>query len=119
MLNSSLAQRLLIFLFSCVAAARADKDWVTYNDCRYLPNAANDGDSFHVRAAGREYIFRLYFVDAPETDAANPARLIEQAKHFGISVPQAIEVGEAAKEFIQEKLALLHHPHPQAGCPRS
>jgi len=65
----------------------------------------NDGDSFHVRVNEKEYIFRLYLVDAPEIDAANPARLIEQAKYFGTSVPQAIEVGEAAKEFTQEKLA--------------
>src|SRR5207249_7320718 len=57
------------------------------------------GTGFHVSAEGKEYLFRLYFVDAPEIDAANPARLIEQAKHFGISVPQVIEVGEAAKEL--------------------
>ena len=104
MLNGSLAQRLLVFLFSCVAVVRADEHWITYKDCRYLPNAANDGDSFHVRAAGREYIFRLYFVDAPETDSANPARLIEQAKHFGIGVPQVIEIGEGSKKFTREKL---------------
>ena len=75
MLNGSLAQRLLFFLLSCVAVARADEQWVTYKDCRYLPNAANDGDSFHVRAAGKEYIFRLYFVDTPETDMYFQARL--------------------------------------------
>ena len=50
-------------------------------------------------------MFRLYFVDAPETDATNPSRLIDQAKQFGISVPQVIEVGEAAKRFVKEKLA--------------
>lgn len=73
--------------------------------CRLVPNAANDGDSFHVSVNGKEYIFRLYLVDAPETDAANPARLIEQAKDFGITVPQVIEVGETAKAFAGEKLA--------------
>src|SRR6266480_1990382 len=80
-------------------------DWITLENCRLVPSEANDGDSFHVRANGKEFIFRLYLVDAPETDAANPARLIEQAKYFGISVPQVIEMGEAAKEFTQEKLA--------------
>ena len=44
-------------------------------------------------------------VDAPETDAMNPARLVEQAKYFAITVPQAIEVGLAAKEFTREKLS--------------
>ncbi len=83
----------------------AEKDWVKLEHCHLVPDPANDGDSFHVRANEKEYIFRLYLVDAPETEAADPARLIEQAKHFGISVPQVIEVGEAAKLFVQEKLA--------------
>ena len=80
-------------------------DWITLENCRLVPNAANDGDSFHVSVNGKEYIFRLYLVDAPETDAANPARLIEQAKDFGITVPQVIELGETAKAFAGEKLA--------------
>ena len=81
------------------------EDWITLENCRLVPSEANDGDSFHVRAHEKEYIFRLYLVDAPETDAADPARLIEQAKYFGISVPQVIELGEAAKAFVKEKLA--------------
>jgi competence ComEA-like helix-hairpin-helix protein len=44
-------------------------------------------------------------VDAPETDALTPGRLVEQAKYFGITVPQAIEVGEQAKEFTRQKLS--------------
>jgi competence ComEA-like helix-hairpin-helix protein len=44
-------------------------------------------------------------VDAPETDEMTPQRLVEQAKYFGITVPQAIEVGEQAKEFTREKLS--------------
>ena len=80
-------------------------DWVTLENCRLVPNAANDGDSFHVSVSGKEYLFRLYLVDAPETDAANPARLVEQAKHFGMTVPQVIEVGERAKAFVGERLA--------------
>src|ERR1051326_4052093 len=34
-----------------------------------------------------------------------PRRLIEQAKYFAITVPQAIEVGRAAKEFTRQKLS--------------
>jgi DNA uptake protein ComE-like DNA-binding protein len=93
-------------VFSVVAiGVGAEKDWVKLDRCELVPNPANDGDSFHVRANDKEYIFRLYLVDAPETDAVNPARLIEQAKYFGISVPQVIELGEAAKVFVQQKLA--------------
>jgi DNA uptake protein ComE-like DNA-binding protein len=74
-------------------------------NCRLIVNPANDGDSFHVSAGTNEYIFRLYLVDAPETDEMTPGRLVAQAKYFGITVPQAIEVGRAAKEFTREKLS--------------
>ncbi len=88
-----------------VDARDGSKDWIVLENCRLVPSAANDGDSFHVSVNGKQYIFRLYFVDAPETDAADPKRLVEQAKHFGIAVPQVIEVGEMAKAFTQQKLA--------------
>jgi len=101
--------RTILFIAVAVSVAAigvgAEKDWVKLDRCELVPNPANDGDSFHVRANDKEYIFRLYLVDAPETDAVNPARLIEQAKYFGISVPQVIELGEAAKVFVQQKLA--------------
>jgi DNA uptake protein ComE-like DNA-binding protein len=86
-------------------ARDGSKDWIVLNDCRLIANPANDGDSFHASAGANEYIFRLYLVDAPETDEMTPRRLVEQAKYFGISVPQAIEVGRAAKEFTREKLS--------------
>lgn len=85
--------------------ARESKDWIVLENCRLIPNPANDGDSFHASAGAREYIFRLYMVDAPETDEMNPARLVEQAKYFAITAPQAIEAGLAAKEFTREKLS--------------
>jgi endonuclease YncB( thermonuclease family) len=88
-----------------VGSRDGSRDWVVLENCRLIVNPANDGDSFHVSAASNEYIFRLYLVDAPETDEMTPARLVEQAKYFGISVPQAIEVGQAAKEFTREKLS--------------
>ena len=87
------------------AGARESKDWIVLENCRLISNPANDGDSFHASSGAREYIFRLYMVDAPETDAMTPARLVEQAKYFAITVPQAIEVGQAAKEFTREKLS--------------
>src|SRR5205823_10185971 len=100
---------LLAFVIGCAAqvdvGARESKDWVVLENCRLISNPANDGDSFHASAGAREYIFRLFMVDAPETDAMTPGRLVEQAKYFTITVPQAIEVGEAAKEFTREKLS--------------
>jgi hypothetical protein len=58
-----------------------------------------------VSVGRNEYLFRLYFVDAPEKDEMTPTRLVERAKYFAISVPQAIEVGRAAKEFTRQKLS--------------
>src|SRR5262249_45369720 len=87
------------------AGARESKDWIVLENCRFILNPADDGDSFHVSVGTQEYIFRLYMVDAPETDALTPGRLVEQAKYFGITVPQVIEVGEAAKEFTRRKLS--------------
>ena len=80
-----------------VSARGESKDWIVLKNCRLIANPANDGDSFHVSVGEKEYIFRLYMVDAPETDEMVPRRLVDQAKYFGITVPQAIEVGRAAK----------------------
>src|SRR5947208_1458625 len=88
-----------------LCARDGSKDWVVLENCRLITNPANDGDSFHVSVGPNEYIFRLYFVDAPETDEMTPRRLVDQAKYFAITVPQAIEVGRAAKEFTRQKLS--------------
>jgi DNA uptake protein ComE-like DNA-binding protein len=88
-----------------LGARGKSKDWIVLSDCQLIANPANDGDSFHASAGAKEYIFRLYLVDTPETDEMTPARLVEQAKYFGITVPQAIEIGRAAKEFTREKLS--------------
>ena len=88
-----------------VGARGESKDWIVLENCRLIVNPANDGDSFHASAGEKEYIFRLYMIDAPETDEMTPARLVQQAKYFGISVPQAIEVGRAATEFTRQKLS--------------
>ncbi len=102
--------RLLRSCFVCalvlvLAPLACAAEWKTFKDCRYLPNAANDGDSFHVRANGKEYIFRLYFVDAPETDSTIPERLAEQAKYFRVGVPETLQIGREAERFTRQKLA--------------
>jgi competence protein ComEA len=97
----------IILLIATVdlGAREGSREWVVLENCRLIMHPANDGDSFHASAGGKEYLFRLYLVDTPETDALAPERLIEQSKYFGITVPQAIEVGETAKAFTREKLS--------------
>jgi competence ComEA-like helix-hairpin-helix protein len=108
LLSLSLVRRAaFVVVLLCVAILNlgARDDWTVLENCRLILNPANDGDSFHVSVGKEEYIFRLSLVDAPETEGMEPRRLIEQAKNFEITVPQAIEVGEAAKAFTREKLA--------------
>ena len=105
---------LLFFtLFSLIAVAQGRGRWVTLTDCRYLPNPANDGDSFHVQAGNKEYIFRLYFVDSPETDASLPERVAEQTKYFAVTTPQTLQIGLEAERFTRQQLS---HPFTVRTC---
>lgn len=88
--------------------ARAAKKWREYTDCHVIPNASNDGDSFHVKAGNiksKTYLFRLYFVDTPESEKSLPERLQEQADYFGIANPMdVVKVGKAAVQFTEKFL---------------
>jgi DNA uptake protein ComE-like DNA-binding protein len=100
-----LAVAVLLLAAVDVTGREGSKDWTVLENCRFILNPADDGDSFHVSVDSKEYIFRLYMIDAPETDEMNPTRIAEQAKYFGISAPQVIQVGQAAKEFTRERLS--------------
>src|SRR5205809_7998506 len=97
---------LLILILSGLATTPclASAPWVTLQGGHYLIKRPNDGDSFHVSVEGHEYIFRLYFIDAPETSAEFRDRVEEQAKYFGVTVDQVMELGDLAKQFTSEKL---------------
>lgn len=103
--SSYLRILLLLSLLGLSPRARAAERWVTYQNCQLLPNESNDGDSFHVRAEGHEYIFRLYFVDTPETANEFPARVSDQAKYFHLTVPQTPQVGIEAERYTRQKLS--------------
>src|SRR5213082_560202 len=112
---------LLILILSGLATApcMASAPWVTLQGGHYLIKRPNDGDSFHVSVEGHEYIFRLYFVDAPETSAEFRDRVEEQATYFGVTVDQVLQVGELAKQFTREKLTdsfLVRTCWEDAGC---
>ena len=78
--------------------------WVTLNGCKFMTEELSDGDSFHIKYGQREFIFRLYFVDAPETDGTLKDRIQEQSKYFGVTREQILKTGETAKEFTAERL---------------
>lgn len=87
------------------AVLAAPGGWVTLPDCELVPNPYNDGDSFHVRHAGREYIFRLYFVDTPEEGHEFTERLHAQAEYFGVDEQQVMKVGDTARDFMAQTLS--------------
>lgn len=106
-MKHSLVRPLLVTAFVFAASITnsfAHSPWITLQGGHYLTKRPNDGDSFHVSVEGHEYIFRLYFVDAPEISAEFRDRVEEQAKYFGVTVDEVLEVGDLAKQFTREKL---------------
>lgn len=86
------------------ASPGAHGQWTTLENCVLVSNRSNDGDSFHVSTGGKQYLFRLYFVDAPETDMSFKDRVAEQAKYFALTPAQTTAVGKVAEDFTREKL---------------
>ena len=91
-------------MFAQLAFASAKKEWVKLEDCRYIDNPNNDGDSFHVSAGGNEFTARLYHVDAPETNLRQGDRTRDQSLHFGITLDETMNAGEKAKQRVKELL---------------
>jgi competence ComEA-like helix-hairpin-helix protein len=83
----------------------AASQWEVLEGCQLRTNATVDGDSFHVMHQGREYVFRLYFVDAPETDLSQRDRVEDQAAYFGISTNEIPRAGSLAAKFTRERLS--------------
>ena len=86
------------------SAKRTPAQWVPLKGCRFMSGEASDGDSFHVKFGQREFIFRLYFVDAPETDEKLKDRVKEQCEYFGITIEEHRKAAAAAKKFTDEWL---------------
>lgn len=103
-----MTRRLLLIavavLWTAIVDLEARGPWVTLQGGHFLAKRANDGDSFHISVSGTEYIFRLYFVDAPETTTEFRDRVEEQAAYFGIPVDETIRLGDLAKHYTREKL---------------
>jgi len=103
-MSRSLLGRSLFFVLLLVAGFRASAEWVDLEGCRISENASNDGDSFHVKHKGREYVFRLYFVDAPETSLLIPRRVSEQADAFEATQEEVLKAGKGAAVFTKKRL---------------
>ena len=105
MINRIVICTVLLLLLGLRDAFSAEKKWMKLRGCELIEHAANDGDSFHVSHEGDHYIFRLCFVDTPETSQAFPSRVKKQAKWWRVSKDDVIQGGEAATEFTKKFLA--------------
>lgn len=89
---------------NCSAKSGKTKTWTKLDDCRYLDNKSNDGDSFYVMCGTNEFIARLYFVDSPETDLHFPDRTQEQSEYFGVTIDAVMKAGRTARDTVRELL---------------
>lgn len=75
-------RRCRILLALCVAAVTAlaqeqtitpkhSRRFTRYEGCEFVPTKYADGDSLLVRVGKDEFVFRLYCVDAPESDVSD------------------------------------------------
>ncbi len=94
----------LLFFATCDIGSAAPKPWVLLTNCLHIAGKDNDGDSFRVRSGTNEFIFRLYFVDAPETNLRYPERTWEQSEYFGITLDETIMAGARAREVVGDLL---------------
>lgn len=87
-----------------IGADAASNKWEVLESCRLVETGPRDGDSFHVRHRDREYVFRLYFVDAPEIAGTEPDWVEDQAAYFGVTPAQVMAIGSEASRFTAAQL---------------
>ena len=84
-------------------AAKAKK-WEKLAACQYVEDKNNDGDSFRVKCGEKDFILRLYFVDAPETNLREAERTRLQSEHFGVSLEATMKAGVKATEVARDTM---------------
>lgn len=100
----------ILFLSCCMVTVLPAAELETIENATLIEAGLNDGDSFKVKAAGKEQIFRLYYVDCPETTASKSEmnRILEQQYYFGLEDPKDVmRFGKQATEYVKQ---VLSHP---------
>ena len=99
--------RIVVLMFAITSSDVAPaerKQWQQLTQCRYVATKYNDGDSFRVNCGGHEFVLRLYYIDAPETNLADGARVGEQRAYFGVTIENILATGESATKRVSEIL---------------
>ena len=86
------------------AAAAKPKAWERLSSCRYVEDKNNDGDSFRIKCEEKDFVLRLYFIDAPETNLRDGERTHQQSEHFGVSLDETMKAGVKATEVARETM---------------
>lgn len=95
----------LSFCLVCWPGRAAEtKPWVMLTNCQFLAHADGDGDSFRVRGGTNEFLLRLYFVDAPETNLKYPERTREQSEYFDVTLDESMKGGRMARDLVRDTL---------------
>ncbi len=87
--------------FDLTAADR--KQWEKLSECRYIPTEYGDGDSFRVSCGAREFVIRLYYIDAPETKLTGD-KVREQRDYFNISLDDVLNIGNKTNDRVRQTL---------------
>lgn len=109
---------LLAKLLFLALAGPAAAQWTTIRNARLEEKRFYDGDSFELFTARSRRVYRLYFVDAPETDNSFPDRVREQADYWRIPPERVLELGEEARRFVRDFMkdgVTVHHRREDAG----
>ena len=105
-----------LFLSCFVATALSAAELETIENATLIEAGLNDGDSFKVKADGKELHLRLYYVDCLETTAGTDAeleRIREQQYHFGLEDPgTVVRFGKQASRVRQTgPIPAVHHSY--------
>lgn len=99
----------ILLLSWCMATAIPAAELEKIENATLIEAGLNDGDSFKVKAAGKELHLRLYYVDCPETTEGSDAeleRIRRQQYHFGLKDPGAvIRFGKQAAAYVKQVLS--------------
>ncbi len=125
------AKRMLVVL--CAVGASVSAEWTVLENCRLIESLSNDADSFVAECSEpfrgeTKNRFRLYFVDAAETDMNSEfkrKRLAEQADYWGSEDPGfALQMGlraaQTVKKILRGRFAVYTQGEyaPTLGAPR-
>lgn len=108
-----------VLIWICTSSAWGEK-WTTLTGCSLISISGNDGDSFFTQCPGLQpaapdpKVFRLYYVDTPESDDSIPERLAEQKTYWDLPDDKTVvKCGVMAKEFTAAFLQKSFTVHTQ------